>query len=181
MSAYKRSPLGCLELFHTDSYLWIGVSGNPTAGSFIRPFRASDRALSFLNALKKKYSSNEGDQAPGVGKEIHISGKTVEEVGFDEKKRQLAVLENLKVAILDGLCITGIESTLHEDDGPLVEYQSDSTTQRISPQDLTISELDLSRNLLETWLDVIDICQPLKCLHSLKIEYVRRTIAKTML
>lgn len=44
-------------------------------------------------------------------KEIRISGKTVEEVGFEEKRLQLAVLQNLKVAVLDGLCIAGVEST----------------------------------------------------------------------
>ena len=45
------------------------------------------------------------------GKEaIRISGKTVEEVGFEKINQQLASLHDLHVVILDGLCIRGILS-----------------------------------------------------------------------
>lgn len=45
------------------------------------------------------------------GKEaIRISGKTVEEVGFEKINQQLASLHDLRVVILDGLCTRGILS-----------------------------------------------------------------------
>ncbi len=44
--------------------------------------------------------------------------------------------------------------------------------QRIQEQQLKIVELDISRNLLEKWADVVGICAALKSLKSLKVEYV---------
>ena len=42
----------------------------------------------------------------------------------------------------------------------------------LNSKDLSIVELDLSRNLLETWIDVIGICGALKHLAALELKYV---------
>ena len=156
----------------TASYSWLGISGHPRAGSFVRPSRPSDQPLSFVDALKKKYASKKNSEGSGVEKEIRISGKTVEEVGFEKKRRQLAVLQNLKVAVLDGLCIAGVESTPQE--GDILRHWSlpPSSTSGTSPKKPTISLLDLSRNLLERWVDVESICSELKSLRTLQVKYV---------
>lgn len=41
---------------------------------------------------------------------------------------------------------------------------------RIADQKLKIVELDLSRNLLEKWVDVASICLTLKSLRTLKVK-----------
>ena len=60
-----------------------------------------------MDALRKKYASSDVD---GLKEKeaIRISGKTVEEVGFEKINRQLASLHELRIVILDGLCIHGI-------------------------------------------------------------------------
>ena len=60
-----------------------------------------------MDALRKKYASSDA----GGSKEketIRISGKTVEEVGFEKINQQLASLHELRIVILDGLSIRGI-------------------------------------------------------------------------
>lgn len=132
----------------------LGRSASPTAASFIRPSRASDRPLTFFEALKQKYASTSAEDIVATANEIHISGKTVEEVGFEKIRRQLAELQELRVVVLDGACIAAVDSNL-------------------SVQNLKITELDLSRNLLESWDDITAICNSLHTLRSLRLEYVR--------
>ena len=55
--------------------------------------------------------------------------------------------------VLDGACIAAVESDLEK-------------------QNLKINELDLIRNLIEGWREVTVICKSLRCLQSLKLEYV---------
>lgn len=143
-----------------------GLSDSSTAASFIRPSRSSDKPLSFLDALRKKYVSNEIVGSALSEDQIRISGKTVEEVGFEKIRKQLAILQELRFVILDGLCIAGIES-----------YPGAKTLNgcpQIEREALSIIELDLSRNLLEEWSDVVGICCILRSefLRSLKLEYV---------
>ena len=57
--------------------------------------------------MRKKYSSSDADGSKDK-QAIRISGKTVEEVGFEKINQQLASLHELRVVILDGLCIRGI-------------------------------------------------------------------------
>lgn len=129
-----------------------GHSGSPTAASFIRPFRPSDQSQSFYEALKKKYASSSAEDIAATANEIHISGKTVEEVGFEKIRRQLAQLQELRIVVLDGACIATVESDLDE-------------------QDLKIIELDLSRNLFESWYDITALCRSLQSLQRLRLEY----------
>ncbi len=104
--------------------------------------------------MKKKYASSTAEYLAATANAIHISGKTVEEVGFDKIRRQLAELQELRIVVLDGACIATVESDLGE-------------------QNLKIVELDLSRNLFESWHDITAICSSLVNLQSLRLEYVR--------
>lgn len=60
-----------------------------------------------MEALRKKYASSDIDGSKDR-EAIRISGKTVEEVGFEKINRQLASLHELRIVILDGFCIHGI-------------------------------------------------------------------------
>lgn len=102
--------------------------------------------------MKKKYASSSAEDIAATANEIHISGKTVEEVGFEKIRRQLAELQELRIVVLDGACIATVESDLDE-------------------QNLKIVELDLSRNLIESWCEIIAICKSLQFLRCLKLEY----------
>ena len=139
-----------------------------TAASFIRPSRPVDEPLSFREALKKKYVSDDAKVDSSAEDAIEISGKTVQEVGFQKIRQQLAALPELQIVILDGLCIAGIEARpwSGSQEPQLQEWQ------RVRDQQLKIVELDLSRNLLERWADIVGICSTLKSLKSLKVEYV---------
>lgn len=110
--------------------------------------------MSFLDALKEKYVSNEIFGTALSEEQIKISGKTVEEVGFEKIRKQLATLQELRFVILDGLRIAGIENYPGEKDL--------SVWERIRSQGLSIVELDLGRNLLEEWSDVVGICAALR-------------------
>ena len=96
---------------------------------------------------------------------IEISGKVVEEVGFERIRKQQAVLQELKIVVLDGLRICGVGKGV---DVAQVQNEIFSTCPNIT-------ELDLSRNLFEDWKDVADICASLKKLRSLKARYVSDT------
>lgn len=119
--------------------------------------------MNFLAALNKKYVSSETNESTLPGDQIKISGKTVEEVGFEKIRRQLATLQDLRIVILDSLCIAGVED--HPGVKNLDEWH------RIKSLGLKIVNLDLSRNLLEEWAHVAGICSAVgKSLRSLKLE-----------
>lgn len=159
-----------------------GKSHYPTAGSFVRPSRPSDSPQSFLGALRAKYAAEddgpsiEGSNSQKIGKAdqglIQISGKVVEEVGFDKIRRQFAQLQQLRIALLDGLCITGVLSSFEQP-----ESQVREAAQEIASTCPNIEQLDLSRNLLSSWRHVWDICNQLKSLKKLKVKYVHTTPA----
>lgn len=83
-----------------------------------------------------------------------ISGKFVEEVGFDKIRRQLTQLQDLKIVIVDGACINAVET-------------DELRIRDVCPK---IVELDLSRNLFERFEDVVEICGELDGLRSLRIK-----------
>jgi hypothetical protein len=96
---------------------------------------------------------------------IRISGKEVEEVGFDEIRKQLAELSELKIVILDKLCmerpIARLTRGVHEWVRGLTDVKD------ACPK---VVELDLSRNLFEEWREVASICEQLDKLWSLRVE-----------
>lgn len=151
----------------------IGKSNHPTAGSFVRPSRPSEPPRSFLEALREKYASEfeqslaqrGSSTADAAQKAIEISGKVVEEVGFDKIRKQLAELQELRIVLLDGLRVAGVLSSY---DQP--EDEVKKSAQDIAATCPKIIELDLSRNLLSRWRDVWEICKQLKQLKRLKMK-----------
>lgn len=149
-------------------------SKHPTAGSFVRPSRAADKPRGFLEALREKYASEfeevarqklGGDAAGDAShKPIEISGKVVEEVGFDKIRKQLAELQELKIVLLDGLQLAGVLS--HGGNAEQIQ----PACREIEETCPKIIELDLGRNLLNRWSDVASICSSLKRLKTLKLN-----------
>ena len=119
-----------------------------------------------MDALRHKYApdslSLSEEEKKSELQPIEISGKTVEEVGFDRIKKQLAELQELKIVLIDTLCVKAISLK------PESIQQAQDELSRTCPK---IQELDLSRNLIESWDEVADICQPLKHLKILRVGY----------
>ena len=140
-----------------------GLNDSPTAASFFRPAKPSDKSQSFLEAMKQKYDPDEDSKGPlSSKKQIRISGKPVQEIGFDEMRRQLAVSipKNGRIVDLDGLRIQC---------GGDGKFQDELN--RIKIRGLFITDLNLSRNLLEEWSYVLDLCSALgQPLQSLRLE-----------
>ena len=135
----------------------IGQSTSPTAGSFIRPSRKADKPQSFLQALEQKYAPpSDADDS------IQISGKVVEEVGFEKIQRHLQNFQELRTVILDKRCIS-IE---------VPDYGLQHLCDDVQDLQLKVRELDLSRNLLETWSGVLSLCTVLPHLRMLSVAYV---------
>ncbi|KAJ5496129.1 hypothetical protein N7539_001245 [Penicillium diatomitis] len=160
---------------HKGEQQFTCKSNHPTAGSFVRPSRPSDSPRGFLDALRAKYAAKEDEESTQnsnsrkVGKAnqgpIEISGKVVEEVGFDKIGRQFAQLEQLRIALLDGLCVTGILSSYEQPEPEALEV-----AREIASTCPNIEQLDLSRNLLSSWRHVWHICSQLKGLKKLKVN-----------
>ena len=123
----------------------------------MRPSRTPDAVESFVEAVHRKYASEEverQDKLVQQKKEIEISGKVVYEVGFDKIRAQLAQLDELKIVLVDGMRIVKAET-----EGKKIRD--------ICPR---ISELDLSRNLFQSCGEVIRICTELDNLKSLRLK-----------
>lgn len=123
----------------------------------MRPSRAPDAVESFVEAVHRKYASEEverRDKLVQQQKEIEISGKVVYEVGFDKIRAQLAQLDELKIVLVDGMRIVKAET-----EGKKIRD--------ICPR---ISELDLSRNLFQSCGEIIRICTELDNLKSLRLK-----------
>jgi hypothetical protein len=110
-----------------------------------------------VEAVSQKYASEitERLDALNAKKEIEISGKTVEEVGFDKIRKQLAQLDELKIVIVDGMRIT------HETD------ENGAGIKDVCPR---IVELDLSRNMFEDFREITSISLKLENLKSLRVK-----------
>ncbi|EFW21403.1 tubulin-specific chaperone [Coccidioides posadasii str. Silveira] len=128
-------------------------SNSPTAGSFLRPARLADRPRGFLEALRTKGS-----------RPIEISGKVVEEVGFEKIRKQLAALRELKIVILDGMRLRGVLAVDADNDLRKRELE------KIKDTCPMIRELDLNRNFLADWIEIMDICEQFMDLRSLKLN-----------
>lgn len=172
-----------------------GKSKHPTAGSFVRPSRPADKPRGFLEATREKYASefleqelarqqrsSYGDSPMSTRDPLHdsieISGKVVEEVGFDKIRKKLAALQELKIVLLDGLRVAGILAGAHAGmpgsggESSSLEEERDKACREIEETCPKIAELDLSRCLLSRWRDVADICRRLERLRVLKLKYV---------
>lgn len=87
-----------------------------------------------------------------------------EEVGFDKIRRQLARVDELKIVILDGMRIAW-------------DVQFEDAGRTIKESSPIITELDLSRNLFESFRTVVKICRELSDLKSLRLKYVSPPVA----
>lgn len=133
-----------------------------------------------MEALHKKYAPDDNSQALEnsnrlvTEKPIQISGKIVEEVGFDKIRERQAILTELRTIILDGACIAGLGPEpwpLSKDLHDWERSHEDYTSRYGRLYMPAVRELDLSRNLLEVWMDVVGICVKLR-LKILKLKYV---------
>ncbi|KAF8476238.1 hypothetical protein BDZ91DRAFT_844867 [Kalaharituber pfeilii] len=127
----------------------------PNAGSFIRPTRAPDTPLSFVQALRKKYiDTGEEDAAKkSAERPIEWGGKVVQEIGFEKIRQRLRKVKELKIVMLDGLQIS--------------KADSEELIIKTCPN---IEELDLSRNLFESLQIVSEFCRCLPKLRALRIS-----------
>ncbi|PQE06401.1 tubulin-specific chaperone e protein [Rutstroemia sp. NJR-2017a WRK4] len=144
---------------HDGQGLFKCLSRSPTAGSFIRPTRKADPEQSFVEAVYHKYVTQSTTSTPApsfvaADKQIVISGKVAEEIGFEKIRQQQAQVDELKVVLVDGLCINRAES-------------GSSKVKDVCPK---IVELDLSRNLFEGVEEIGMICVQLEKLKSLRLN-----------
>lgn len=112
-----------------------------------------------------------GDPPPD--QPIKISGKEVEEVGFEKVKKRLAELGGLRIVLLDGLYV---QRPLAEHTEPHQASSSEKIRHRYSTMtDIRevcprIVDLDLGRNLFEDWREIASICSQLEHLRSLRVD-----------
>ncbi|KAH8883993.1 RNI-like protein [Thozetella sp. PMI_491] len=135
-------------------------SSSATAASFVRPTRPADQPQAFVSALQQKYAGDAGS-ADAPGKQIVISGKVAEEVGFEKIRRKQAQLSELKVVILDGAKVVSPYP---------VGGAGKEKTQTIRDTCPKVTDLELSRNLFTRLGTVVEICSELEHLRTLRIN-----------
>ncbi|OCT51851.1 CAP-Gly domain containing protein [Cladophialophora carrionii] len=152
---------------HEGRRVFRCLSSSPTAASFLRPSRKPDQERTLLEAIKFKYAPSSVPGRHDGDATIEISGKVVEEVGFERIQEQLSVLADLKIVLVDELVVSGIapRAASAED---IRKAQHDLA--RTCPN---ITELDVGWNVVETWQDVLDMCAPLRKLKILKAGGLR--------
>ncbi|XP_061480528.1 tubulin-specific chaperone E [Rhineura floridana] len=116
---------------------------HPSGGSFIRPNKANF-GVDFISAVKKQYGLNEDEQDAESGTGLLVIGrKTVETIGFDaikEKQKQLNILNDISV-----------------DECAVSRAGTEGEIRRTCPN---IKRINLSKNLLSSWKEAMDIaCQ----------------------
>nr|XP_020642664.1 tubulin-specific chaperone E isoform X1 [Pogona vitticeps]XP_020642673.1 tubulin-specific chaperone E isoform X1 [Pogona vitticeps] len=127
---------------------------HPTGGSFVRPNKANF-GIDFLSAVREKYGLNENEQDADNGREISIviGRKTVETVGFDsikQKQKQLHTLTDISV----DQCAVSVAGEEEE-------------IRRTCPN---IRRINLSKNLLSSWNEVVRIACQLQSLEILNLS-----------
>ncbi|KAK4181322.1 HotDog domain-containing protein [Triangularia setosa] len=143
---------------------YFTCSQAPTSASFVRPTRPADPPQTFLSALHYKYAPPEDQHQSSqpAPRPIIFSGKVAEEVGFEKVRKQQAQLGELQYGILDSTKL----ATAYSDN----EKAKGQQIGQVCPK---IRELDLSRNLLEHFDPVAEICAELPLLRSLKVNWNR--------
>ena len=117
-------------------------------------------ASELIHGVYDIHESKPGDHT------IRISGKNIEEVGFEKVRRQIANLKQLRIIVVDTLRINRPEAR-SQIPGPR-PFDITNTCPRVW-------ELDISRNLFETWAEIIDICRQLPRLTNLRADGNRIT------
>jgi tubulin-specific chaperone E len=126
-----------------------------------------------LEALKFKYDSGtmyDTKKSSGVQqKPITISGKEVEEIGFDKIKKLQSRLNELRIVYLDGLLISQPGNVQARKAGQQEHDPGVLLGDEILRTCPKINTLDLARNLLESVEEVAFICQNLRQLRELRL------------
>ncbi|KAL8980057.1 MAG: hypothetical protein Q9205_004757 [Flavoplaca limonia] len=135
---------------------WLGVEwDDPSRGRHDGTY-AGNRA--------KYGSENTPKGGDGKSSSIVISGKEVDEVGFDVISKKQSAWSDLTIISLDGL---HIDSLYHQSP----HLQQDHGKETINfPAGLNWKELDLSRNLFNDWGEISNICKYLRDLRVLKLN-----------
>ncbi|KIW67413.1 hypothetical protein PV04_06672 [Phialophora macrospora] len=152
---------------HEGRRIFRCLSSSPTAASFLRPSRKPDRERTLLEAIEFKYAPSAASDRDIVDGTIEISGKVVEEVGFERIQKQLSVLADLKIVLVDELVVSGIARP------PASPDDIRKAQQELGQTCPNITELDLGWNVIETWQGVLDMCAPLGKLKILKAGGLR--------
>ncbi|RMZ79222.1 hypothetical protein DV738_g3466, partial [Chaetothyriales sp. CBS 135597] len=166
---------------HQGERVFHCLSKSDKVASFIRPSRRTDPTRTLLEALKFKYGSNTTTSSDkdlgGVDHSeveiVHISGKAVEEIGFDKVQKQLSDFEALQIVLLDGLQVTGLVGRKGEDASSSSETTTESAAQDFAATCPNINEVDLGWNLIEDWQVIAETCSYLAKLQILKASGLR--------
>uniref|UniRef100_A0A8C0MF07 Tubulin-specific chaperone E n=1 Tax=Canis lupus familiaris TaxID=9615 RepID=A0A8C0MF07_CANLF len=125
---------------------------HPTGGSFIRPNKVNF-GVDFLTAVKNRYVLEDAPEEDGKGQIIIIGNKPVETIGFDSIIKQQSQLSKLQDISLRNCAVN-----CAGDKGAIA---------KACPN---IRKVDLSRNLLSSWDEVLDIADQLKHLEVLNLS-----------
>nr|XP_013011781.1 tubulin-specific chaperone E isoform X2 [Cavia porcellus] len=126
---------------------------HPTGGSFIRPNKVNF-GMDFLTAIKNRYMVEDGlSEDDEQEYTVTIGNKPVETVGFDSIIKQQSQLSKLKEVSLRNCAV----SCAGKEGGIAKACQN-------------ITVIDLAKNLLSSWDEVICIAQQLKHLEVLDLS-----------
>ncbi|KAK7826015.1 hypothetical protein U0070_009896 [Myodes glareolus] len=120
---------------------------HPTGGSFVRPNKVNF-GVDFLTALKKRYVLEDGSDDDGKSSSLKVGSKQVQTVGFDSITKKQSQLRALK-------------------DISLWKCADGALKRRVD-----IRVVNLSKNLLSSWDEVILIAEQLTNLEDLDLRPV---------
>ncbi|XP_034864387.1 tubulin-specific chaperone E isoform X3 [Mirounga leonina] len=125
---------------------------HPTGGSFIRPNKVNF-GVDFLTAVKNRYVLEDGPEEDVKEQIVLIGNKPVETIGFDSIIKQQSQLSKLQEISLRNCAVNCAGDR--------------GTIAKACPN---IRKADLSRNLLSSWDEVLDIADQLKHLEVLNLS-----------
>ncbi|XP_040320813.1 tubulin-specific chaperone E isoform X2 [Herpailurus yagouaroundi] len=125
---------------------------HPTGGSFVRPNKVNF-GVDFLTAVNNRYVLEDGPEEDGKEQPVTIGNKPVETIGFESVIKQQSQLSKLQEVSLRN-CVVSCAG----DKGAIA---------KACPN---IRRVDLSRNLLSSWDEVLSIADQLKHLEVLNLS-----------
>uniref|UniRef100_A0A2K5YA57 Tubulin-specific chaperone E n=1 Tax=Mandrillus leucophaeus TaxID=9568 RepID=A0A2K5YA57_MANLE len=125
---------------------------HPTGGSFIRPNKVNF-GTDFLTAIKNRYVLEDGPEEDRKEQIVTLGNKPVETVGFDSLMKQQSQLSKLQEVSLRNCAV----SCAGEKGG-------------VAEACPNIRRVDLSKNLLSSWDEVIHIADQLRHLEVLNLS-----------